>query len=556
MLNLDLFINAYGKLYSNKGAMTPGVEGETVDGTSLAKLALLIEELRTRQFTWTPVRRTYITKKDGKQKRPLGIATWKDKVAQEVIRVILEAYYEPQFSSLSHGYRPEKGCHTALAEVFRWRGTKWYVEGDIRGCFNDIKHKILLQIIGRNIQDSSFLKLLEDMLKAGYLENWTYHKTYSGTPQGNIASPILSNIYLNELDKMIEEKLIPEYTQGKTRKANPEYARLRNAIKKADKEEASKLREMLRNTPTGDVYDPNFRRLHYVRYADDILLGFIGPRKEAVEIKQRLKEFLAQELDLTLSDQKTFITQASQEAARFLGYDIQCPIITNNKRSLSGKVVMRLPRNVITQWVKRYCRQGKPIHSPEKLYLSDFEIVSQYGSELRGLYNYYKHATNVSQLYWVKHVMMISLVKTLAHKHKTSTKAIYRKYKARRDTTSIEVQTQTGQIAKFGGFPLTWKRYFEPMNDQIKWTYYGRNELSRRLTTNICEIEGCNREGVEGHPIKALKNLKKRWKGKKDKPQWVKFMISRNRKVIMVCIDHHRQIHKGLYDGPKLVGQP
>jgi hypothetical protein len=355
---------------------------------------------------------------------------------------------------------------------------------------------------------------------------------------------------------MIEEKLIPEYTQGQTRKANPEYARLGYAIKKADKEDATKLRALLRNTPTGDVYDPNFRRLRYVRYADDVLLGFIGSRNEVVEIKQRLKEFLAQELDLTLSDQKTYVTQASQEAARFLGYDISCPIITKNNRSLSGKVVMRLPKRVITQWVKRYCRQGKPIHSPEKLYLSDYEIVSQYGSELRGLYNYYKHATNVYQLGWVKHVMMTSLVKTLAHKHKTSATAIYRKYKVQRDTMSIELHTQTGQIAKFGGFPLTWKRYFDPINDHIQWTYYGRNELSRRLSTNICEIEGCHREGVEGHHIKALKNLKKRWQGKKDKPQWVKFMISRSRKVIMVCVDHHRQIHKGLYDGPKLVGQP
>jgi group II intron reverse transcriptase/maturase len=209
MLKLDFFVNAYGKLYSNRGALTEGVDGETVDGTSIEKLEALIEELRTRQFKWTPARRAYIPKKKGSKKRPLGIMRWKDKVVQEVMRCILEAYYEPQFSLLSHAYRPKKGCHTALAEVHRWKGTKWFIEIDITGCFDNINHEVMVQIVGRSIQDRSFLNLLSSMLKAGYMENWVYHKTYSGTPQGAIVSPILSNIYLHELDEMVERELIP-----------------------------------------------------------------------------------------------------------------------------------------------------------------------------------------------------------------------------------------------------------------------------------------------------------------------------------------------------------
>jgi group II intron reverse transcriptase/maturase len=224
LYNPHLYMLAYGRLYRNKGAMTPGMTAETVDGMTLEKIRLIIESIRHEQYRWTPVKRVYIPKKNGK-KRPLGMPTWSDKLVQEVMRLILEAYYEPQFSNHSHGFRPNRGCHTALTAIERpWTGTVWFIEGDIKGCFDNIDHEVLLTIIAEKIHDNRFLRLLSYMFKAGYEEKWTYHATYSGTPQGGVISPILSNIYLDGLDKFVETELLPTYNKGRRRRENPAYA--------------------------------------------------------------------------------------------------------------------------------------------------------------------------------------------------------------------------------------------------------------------------------------------------------------------------------------------
>lgn len=226
LYNPSLYLLAYGRIYKNSGAMTRGVTEETADGMSMEKIEKIIEQLRYERYRWTPVRRIQIPKKNGKT-RPLGIPTWSDKLLQEVIRLILEAYYEPQFSDNSHGFRPKRGCHTALRVVQNvWKGTKWFIEGDIRGCFDNIDHEILMSILREKIKDNRFLRLIANLLKAGYLEQWKYEPTFSGVPQGGIVSPILSNIYLDKLDKYVEQTLIPEYTRGKERKRNAEYVRL------------------------------------------------------------------------------------------------------------------------------------------------------------------------------------------------------------------------------------------------------------------------------------------------------------------------------------------
>jgi group II intron reverse transcriptase/maturase len=298
LFNPELYLQAYANLYSNQGAMTKGVTGDTVDGMSLAKISSIIEDIRHERFRWTPVRRTYIPKANGKM-RPLGIPTWRDKVVQEVIRLILESYFEPQFSDASHGFRPERGCHTALTTVQRtWKGTKWFVEGDIKGCFDNIDHTVLLGILRRSIHDGRFLALVEGLLKAGYMEDWKFNRTHSGTPQGGVVSPLLANIYLNELDRFVTTELIPAYTKGDKRKSNPEYERLRSRAKKAkakgDMEKSRAYALQARQVPSSDAYDPGYRRLRYVRYADDFMLGLIGTKAEAEEIKQRVKTWLSE----------------------------------------------------------------------------------------------------------------------------------------------------------------------------------------------------------------------------------------------------------------------
>jgi len=231
MFNPQLYLLAYGKLYSNKGAMTPGPTGETVDGMSLGKIGRIIDALRHERYRFSPARRVYIPKKSGK-KRPLGLPSWSDKLVGEVIRLLLEAYYEPAFSGRSHGFRPRRGCHTALAEVAStWTGTTWFIEGDVAQCFDALDHSVMLGILSEKIHDNRFLRLMRNMLQAGYLEDWKWNATLSGAPQGGVVSPILSNIYLHKLDLFVETVLAPEYTRGESRARNPAYTKVRAPAK-------------------------------------------------------------------------------------------------------------------------------------------------------------------------------------------------------------------------------------------------------------------------------------------------------------------------------------
>src|SRR5260370_12890392 len=340
LYNPGLYVMAYGSLYANAGAMTPGSTSETVDGMSVAKIERLIDDLRHERYRWTPVRRTYIAKKNGKL-RGLGLHTWSDKLLQEVIRLILEAYYEPQFSSLSHGFRPGRGCHTALTAITdHWSGTKWFIEGDISQYFDTIDHRVLVTILGEKLKDNRFLRLLSNLLRAGYLEDWKYHRTLSGSPQGGVVSPILSNIYLDKFDTYVEQVLIPAYTRGATRRPNRHYEALQaqaHRRKRAGKrKEAQKLWTQVQQLPSRDPFDPDYRRLKYVRYADDTLFGFIGSKAEAEEIKGKIANWLRENLKLSLSIEKTLITNATSDAARFLGYEIVAQRANEKHNSQSG----------------------------------------------------------------------------------------------------------------------------------------------------------------------------------------------------------------------------
>src|SRR5487761_1312780 len=327
MFNKDLYLLAYGNIYSNEGAMTPGTGGETADGMSEEKIEEIAELMRQERYRFSPARRTYIPKENGKL-RPLGVTSWSDKLVGEVVRLLLEAYYEPGFSGRSHGFRKGRGCHTALREMRNtWTGTAWFIEGDISDCFGSFDHEILLGILAEKIHDQRVLRLIRNMLKAGYLEDWEYRDTLSGVPQGGVVSPILSNIYLHKLDEFVEQELIPQYTTGASRKDNPDYERtrrrLRGARKKGDRAQARDLEKQRRNIPCGDPADPGYRRLRYTRYADDHILGFTGPRAEAEQVKARIAEFLRETLRLELNDAKTLIThartrrpQAGQRAGR------------------------------------------------------------------------------------------------------------------------------------------------------------------------------------------------------------------------------------------------
>ena len=559
LFNLNLYLLAYSRIYKNDGAMTQGITSETADGMSIKKIENLIEDIRYERFRWTPVRRINIPKKNGKT-RPLGIPTWNDKLIQEVIRLILEAYYEPQFSNSSHGFRQERGCHTALTVIDRtWQGTKWFIEGDIRGCFDNIDHKILMSILRETIQDNRFLRLIENLLKAGYCEQWKYYSTLSGTPQGSIVSPILANIYLDKFDKFIEQILIPEYTLGKHRAENPEYSKLVKLAwyyrKNGQVEKARQLEIKYQKMPSKNVRDPEYRRLNYVRYADDFLLGFIGSFQEAKEIKEKLKTFLAENLQLELSPEKTLITNARNEAASFLGYKILVQYSddkhTNGKRSINGIIALRIPARFIEEKCTLYMRNGKPIHRPELINDDDFTIINIYQSEFRGYVQFYSLAQNIAWLRKLQWIMSSSLMKTLACKHKTSVAKICAKYKKtvklpqglrKCVEITVSVEGKKSLVARFGGIQL--KRNLKatildlPTNRKPAF----RNELIKRLLASECEICGAKGD-VEVHHIHALKDLKA--KGRKEKPQWMQIISARRRKTLMVCPQCHDAIHAG-----------
>lgn len=569
LYNPDLYLRAYAKIYGNEGAMTPGTTPETADGMSLAKIDVIITALRQERYRWKSVRRTYRPKKNGKL-RPLGLPTWSDKLLQEVIRSILEAYYEPQFSSHSHGFRQGLGCHTALHEITQhWKGVKWFIEGDICACFERIDHKVLVKILQEKIHDNRFIRLVQNLLNAGYLEEWHYHDTLSGVPQGGVVSPILSNLVLDRLDRFVEQVLLPAYNRGHRRQVNPPYRALTiaayHARKAGDRKEAWQLSKQAQAIPSRKPDDPNYRRLWYVRYADDWLLGFAGPKNEAQEIKRQLAEFLQTELSLELSEEKTLITHARTEKAHFLGYEIHTLQADDKhdhrgQRCINGAIGLRVPRNVIQNKCTKYMRNSKPIHLMQRVNDTAYSIVAQYQAEYVGIVQYYRLAYNLHQLGRLKWVMETSLTKTLAKKYKTTRTKIYRRYGTTLQTSEgtykvLQVQFDRGPkkiplMAHFGGVSLRWNKWVA-ISDTAKPIWSKRSELVERLLAQECELCGA-KDNIEVHHIRKLADLEH--KGGENKPEWMKIMAARRRKTLIVCQKCHHEIQYGRYDGPVISG--
>jgi len=554
LFNPALFLMAWARIYANDGAMTPGACGETADGMSLAKIGRIIDALRHERYRFQPVRRVYIPKKNSGKMRPLGLPSWSDKLVGEVVRILLEAYYEPRFSGRSHGFRPGRGCHTALAEIAKtWTGTTWFIEGDISDCFGSLDHEVLLSILSEHIHDNRFLRLIKNMLRAGYLEDWQWNATLSGAPQGGVASPVLSNIYLDRLDKFAGTVLIPEYTRGKSRKANPAWTKVANAMadarRRGDRAAVRALRQQRRGLPARDPGDPGYRRLCYLRYADDHLFGFTGPKAEAEQIKQRLADFLREDLKLELSAGKTLITHGRTQAARFLGYDI---IVQHSpsRPAVNGVIGLRVPTAVITAKTAPYLRHGKPWHRPGLMNLDDPGIISAYGAEYRGLVQYYLLAGNVSRLHRLRWAAETSMLKTLGAKHRSTVTKMARKYKATVITphgprTCFEARTERpGRkplVARFGGIPLK-RQKRAVLDDRLPAPVPARRkELVTRLLRGRCEW--CQQRGpVQAHQVRKLADLGTPGPAQ---PGWASLMARMRRKALIVCAACHQRIHDG-----------
>ena len=575
LYNPEMYCIAYQRIYTKQGNMTKGSDNRTIDGMTLKRIDSLINSLRNESYHPSPARRTYIPKKNGK-KRPLGIPSFDDKLLQEVIRMILENIYEGQFEDTSHGFRPNRSCHTTLSCIRRYyTGCKWFIEGDIESFFDMIDHNVLIDIMAERIKDSRFLRLIRKFLNAGYIEDWKFHRTYSGTPQGGIISPILANIYLDKLDKYMKE-YAQKFSIGIRRAHNPEYTAIQHALRKWEyrlkraatvekrQEILNHIKEIERHRRTIHSrvdMDANFKRLRYERYADDFLIGVIGSKEDCRKIKQDIKNFLSEKLRLNLSDEKTLITHAAS-SAHFLGYEIsvrcsQLPMPGKKKvptRYNNGKIVLKIPAGKIRDKLLEYnamkivVHNGKEVWKPQaRVYLrnnDDLEILLRYNAEIRGFYNYYALALNSGTINNLKYVMQYSMLKTFATKYRTSKSAIIKRMRINKDLGVKYIGSKGREhTVLFYNEGFKRKRDMTINCDILPRTivYSGQNSLMERIKAEKCEFCGKENMPLQMHHVRKLKNLK-------GKEPWKQFMISRKRKTLAVCVECHRKIHSNKMD--------
>ena len=562
LYNPEFYLLAYQNIAKSQGSMTAGVDGQTLDGMSMERIERIIAKMKDHSYQPNPARRVYIAKKNSNKKRPLGIPSTDDKLIQEIIRMILEAIYEPTFSNNSHGFRPNRSCHTALKEITTlFTGAKWIIEGDIKACFDSFDHHVTIELLRKRIKDEAFISLMWKFLRAGYMEQWEYHKTYSGSPQGSGMSPILANIYLHELDVFMDE-LKNNFDKGDTRnrKVHKDHDKVRWAYRKAKSNlEANRTEENLKafkeaqkimlSTPHLNEMDESYKRVQYNRYADDFLIAVNGSKEDAQSIKEQVRVFLENELKLIMSEEKTHVTHSSGKV-RYLGYDIRVSRSQDTKRTKKGlqrvwygKVQLYMPRE---KWIAKLRDYGafkikkdeagkeiwKPIHRGALMHLDEVAIISKYNSEIRGLYNYYRMAINVCNLDKFHFIMRGSCLKTLASKYNSSVMKMYKKYKSEKGDFGVNYTTKGG-VKRCEFYNDGFRRNVSNAPDfadimpeyrtQIKTT-----SLAGRLRSGRCEACGACDVKVYMRHVKRLKDLKA-------DNEFDMLMIEKRRKSLALC---------------------
>lgn len=571
LFNEELFYVAYQKIASNGGSTTKGSDGRSIDEMSLARIETLIASLKDESYQPHPSRRVHIPKKNGKT-RPLGIPAFEDKLVQEVVRMILEAIYEGHFETTSHGFRPKRSCHTALLHIQKtFSGAKWFIEGDIKGFFDNIDHDVLVGILRERISDDRFIRLIRKFLKAGYVEDWTFHNTYSGMPQGGIVSPILANIYLDKLDKYVKE-YIRHFDMGTKRRPGKESNDLANERKRTvrklkkvkDGTEKAALVARLKAIeqeraafPSGDEMDGSYRRLKYIRYADDFILGVIGSKEDVLRIKEDIKSFLSESLALELSEEKTLITHTGK-SAKFLGYEITVTRTNHQRRDVQGRlrrtygkrvrlnVSMATLRDKLLEYgaMEIKLRNGKEIWKPKcrsgLIFNDDLEILDRYNRETVGFCNYYLIANNCVVLHNFRYIMEYSMYKTFAGKYRSTVRKINKKYRLNKLFT-VKYE-QKGVIKSRTFYKTSFKRRTTAFNGSCDIEPYSIADVSRTNLTDRLKAEKCELCGATGklimHHVRNLKDLK-------GKESWKRLMSARKRKTIALCPSCHRLRHLG-----------
>jgi len=569
---------AYEAIAPNQGALTPGVTpGNTLDGFSLERMQGIIDRVMGGTYRFAPVRRVYIPKANGK-KRPLGIPNADDKLVQAAVKLVLAHIYEPTFSDNSHGFRTGRSCHTALESIKRpWNGVIWLVDVDVVGFFDNIDHNILLNLLRKRIDDDDFLRLIKGMLTAGYMEDWGWNATYSGTPQGGVISPLLANVYLHELDEFMDT-LRKRYNRGKERRQNPRYENMRTRIKRARRRvnylrsqgrdaevEAvlTRLRELSalqRAIPSVDLFDPNYRRLFYARYADDFLIGIIGPKQDAQDVMDKVRSFLKDHLRLDVSDEKSGIASAA-DGTTFLGYTVRTHTSGRVQRIRSGdrivsrrdsarNIQLHVPPAKLEAFTEKH-RLGN-YHTvrggarKELTNSSDLELVIVYNAVMRGLAEYYKLGSNWQrELSRVQRVWWFSLIKTLALKHKCSVPQVC-------NTLLERVNGEHGLwMEKRDGrtfvpvFRMKYIKSGKPSGDaavdretDVFHLSRSRTDMVDRLRAKVCEACGDVDVPLQIHHARRLADTT-------HLSLAVRLAVARRRKRVALCLPCHVALHNG-----------
>ncbi len=518
---------AWEQIRRNRGSQTAGIDNKTALDVDINLIHKLAEELRTGKYRPKPVRRVLIPKANGKT-RPLGIPTIKDRIVQQAVKMLLEPIFEADFLNCSHGFRQGRSTHTALRDVARsYPPTSWIIEGDIEACFDNISHAKLLNRIGNRLADEKVLNLIRLFLKAGYMEDWRYHKTYSGTAQGGIISPLLANIFLHQLDEYIEKELDANRSQSQKQlnsRRNPEYCvierritRLRRKLRETDREghrlitgELRELERQRKRIPFLAKEKKHPCKVKYVRYADDFVLLIVGAKSEAEAIRNKVKERLS-EMGLSLNEGKTKITHWSRTVP-FLGYNIKGKLKERGVGIRAGLMIPQERKQKVKDTVKQICGY---YHIPEA------DAMNQLSAVYRGWSNYYRYATSPQRAFNdIAYYVWSEYAHLLARKQKSSIAKMIRREREAGRLRQVKKNNRlrTTFQTKVGNRTMTLDN-FPPQSGQIRTVPNGQEwrvdlkpviamswQSGRSLTTRLAALDRAN--GVcEGCKEKAIEDI-------------------------------------------------
>lgn len=568
---IESLSDAYETIKNKSGNMVPGSTEETLDGISREWFVETAHKLVSESYTPAPSRRVFIPKANGKM-RPLGIGSPRDKIVQQSMRIALEMILEPKFLHTSHGFRPKRGCHTALSQVRSWTGVKWLIEGDIKGFFDAIDHHILAQLLQRHIRDQQFMNLYWKFVRAGYIEfeSKTLVETHVGVPQGGIISPLLSNLVLHELDIYVEQMKKQNdaiHSDIPSETSNPKYRSLTNklyylnqkiakgrAVPKDLARRAEIIKERRRTAPLSP--NPDYCRYEYVRYADDWLIGVWGGKANAVQLKENIRTFLLS-LKLELSVEKTLITNTRSDRAKFLGVYIKRSISNHSQAIIKGRrhsngslqMTLSIPDIVKKLTERKYLmvRDGRwiPLAFGRIIPLPVKEMILKYRTILRGFSNYYSFTDNIQNLNKVYWILWESLRKTICRKLEIGKRDFLATF-----GKNIEIKIRKVKETVILDFK-------KPLFERISFAFMDIRKLGDPLAArnwNISTIsalgQACsncgNNHRVEMHHLKHLRTLNLKLSG------FDQLMARINRKQVPLCNKCHNQVHNGDHVGMSL----